>query len=359
MITKAEKHNRMRIASVASAMPEYYYSQQQIFEALCEHWRGKLDKPDVLERLHQRVSVDGRHLACPIEDYTAMDTWGKANDRWIDVAVDLGQRSVTTALERAGRKKEEIGAMITVSVTGIAAPSIDAKLSNAMDLPLDMRRTPIFGLGCVAGAAGIGQAADYVRAYPDRIAILLSVELCSLTWQRMDLSVANMIASGLFADGSAAVVVTGDKLQADGPEIVDYRSSLYRDTEYLMGWDISEEGFQIVLSPEVPDAVFRNFPRDVDSFLANHGMTRKDIGSWIMHTGGPKVLDACSSSLGLPREAFERSWDCLRRKGNMSSASVLLVLEDFMMNNRPASGTYSILAAVGPGFCSEVVLLRW
>jgi len=340
-------------------MPKWYYSQQKIFETLCQHWKDKLEKPDVLERLHKRVGVEGRHLAYPIEDYASINTWGDANNRWIKAAVDLGGRAVTEALARAGRKKEEIGAMITVSVTGISAPSLDAKLSNSMDLPLDMRRTPIFGLGCVAGASGIGQAADYVRAYPDRIAVLLSVELCSLTWQRMDLSVANMIASGLFADGSAAVVVAGDNVKAEGPEILGYQSSFYRNTEHLMGWDISEEGFQIVLSPDVPEAVHKNFPGDVDRFLAAHGMQRSDIGAWIMHTGGPKVLDACAESLGLSREAFAPSWDCLRRAGNMSSASVLLVLEDFMLKHRPAPGTYSILAAVGPGFCSELVLLRW
>lgn len=340
-------------------MPQWYYSQQEILQALREHWKDSLEKPDVLERLHQRVSVEGRHLAYPIEDYASIHTWGDANDRWIKAGVELGERAITEALKRARRKKEEIGAMITVSVTGIAAPSLDAKLSNVMDLPLDMRRTPIFGLGCVAGAAGIGQSADYVCAYPDRIAVLLSVELCSLTWQRADLSVANMISSGLFADGSAAVVIAGDNVKADGPEILGHRSSLYRDTESLMGWDISERGFQIVLSPEVPNAVYQNFPGDVDIFLAEHGMKRADIGTWIMHTGGPKVLDACAESLGLTREAFALSWDCLRRSGNMSSASVLLVLEDVMQNHRPAAGTYSILAAVGPGFCSELVLLRW
>jgi len=349
----------MRIASVASAMPKWYYSQQKIFETLCEHWKDKLERPDVLERLHQRVGVEGRHLAYPIDEYATIETWGDANDRWIKAAVELGERAVTTALERAGRSKDEIGAMIAVSVTGIAAPSLDARLSNVMDLPLGMRRTPIFGLGCVAGAAGIGQAADYVQAYPDRIAVLLSVELCSLTWQRMDLSVANMIASGLFADGSAAVVITGDKVKADGPEILGHRSSFYRDTEHLMGWDISEEGFQIVLSPDVPDAIHKHFPQDVDSFLADYGMKRSDIGTWIMHTGGPKVLDASSEALGLPREAFAPSWESLRNNGNMSSSSVLLVLEDYMLNLHPAPGSYSILAAMGPGFCSELVLLRW
>lgn len=349
----------MKIASVASAMPKWYYSQQKIYQTLCEHWKGKLDRPEVLERLHQRVAVDGRHLAYPIEEYASIETWGDANDRWIRAAVELGQRAISGALERAGRGKEEIRALIDISVTGIAAPSLDAKLSNAMDLPLDMRRTPIFGLGCIGGAAAISQAADYVRAYPDQVAVVLSVELCSLTWQRIDLSVANMIASGLFSDGSAAVVVTGDQLDANGPEILGHRSSLYRNTEELMGWDISEQGFQIVLSPEVPNAVRQHFPRDVDDFLSQHGMTRNDIGTWIMHTGGPKVLDACTESLGLTREAFAASWDCLRRMGNMSSASVLLVLEDFMLNRRPPAGTHSILAAVGPGFSSEMVLLRW
>ncbi len=349
----------MRIASVARSMPKWYYSQQKIFETLCQHWKDDLDKPDVLERMHQRVGVEGRHLAYPIDEYASIDTWGDANNRWIKAAVELGEGAVSLALERAGRKKEEIGAMITVSVTGIAAPSLDAKLSNVMDLPLAMRRTPIFGLGCVAGAAGIGQAADYVRAYPDRIAVLLSVELCSLTWQRMDLSVANMIASGLFADGSAAVVVVGDQVKADGPEILAHKSSFYRNTEHLMGWDISEEGFQIVLSPEVPDAIHKHFPHDVDTFLSEHGLKRSDIGTWIMHTGGPKVLDASAEALGLPREAFALSWESLRNNGNMSSASVLLVLEDYMLNHRPAPGTYSILAAMGPGFCSELVLLRW
>lgn len=340
-------------------MPQWYYSQQKIYETLCEHWKDKLEKPDVLERLHQRVGVEGRHLAYPIDEYASIDTWGDANDRWIKAAVELGERAVTKALERAGRQKEEIGAMIAVSVTGIAAPSLDARLSNVMGLPLGMRRTPIFGLGCVAGAAGIGQAADYVQAYPNGIAVLLSVELCSLTWQRMDLSVANMIASGLFADGSAAVVITGDNVASDGPEILGHRSSFYRNTEHLMGWDISEEGFQIVLSPEVPDAIHKHFPTDVDSFLADHGLKRSDIGTWIMHTGGPKVLDASSEAMGLPREAFAPSWESLRNNGNMSSTSVLLVLEDYMLNRRPPKGSYSILAAMGPGFCSELVLLRW
>ena len=349
----------MRILSVASAMPQYSYSQQEIFQELCNHWQGQLEHPEVLERLHQRVGVEHRHLAYPLEEYRQIQTWGQANDRWIRAGLELGDRAISTALERAGRKTADISALLTVSVTGIAAPSLDAKLTNRMGLPLDMRRTPIFGLGCVAGAAGIAQAADYVQAYPDRIAVLLSVELCSLTWQRKDISVANMIASGLFADGAAAVVVAGDHVAGAGPEILAHRSSFYANSEHLMGWDISEEGFQIVLSPDVPEIVQQNLPRDVDGFLAEHNLRRKDIGSWIMHTGGPKILDAGAEALGLTRADFAPSWECLRRAGNMSSASVLLVLEDFLYNIRPPAGSYSVLGAMGPGFCAELVLLRW
>jgi alkylresorcinol/alkylpyrone synthase len=230
-----------------------------------------------------------------------------------------------------------------------------------MSLPTNIRRIPIFGLGCVAGAAGLAQAAEYVRAYPDRMAVLLSVELCSLTWQREDLSIANLIASGLFGDGAAAVLVSGSNTghAATGPEIIASQSSFYPDTEGVMGWDISEKGFQIVLSPDVPRVIKENLPRDMDAFLSGNGLKRKDIGSWVLHTGGPKVLQATAEALELPDEACAASWDCLRRVGNLSSTSVLMVLEDVMLNRRPAPGTYGILAAMGPGFCSELVLLRW
>jgi alkylresorcinol/alkylpyrone synthase len=295
----------------------------------------------------------------PFAGYADLTRWGEANRIWLEKAEELGEQAIDRALERAGMGRERIDALLTVSVTGIASPSLDAHLANRMHLRGDIRRTPIFGLGCVAGAAGIAQAADYVRAYPDRVAVLLSVELCSLTWQRNDLSIANLISSGLFADGAAAVVVAGGKIVADGPEIVDAVSSFYRNTEDAMGWDISEEGFRIVLSPEVPAIIRAKLPGDVDAFLCRHGLTRNDIGNWVLHTGGPKVLDAMAESLGLDRSACAASWNSLREVGNLSSASVLLVLEDVMLHQRPAPGTWGLLAAMGPGFCAQLVLLRW
>lgn len=349
----------MKIASVASALPPYRYSQQEVFTALARHWQAKLENPQLLARFHQRVGVGMRHFVLPLDGYDDLTKWGDANRIWLEKAEELGEQAITTALERAGMDRSRISALLTVSVTGIASPSLDAHLTNRMGLPSDIRRTPMFGLGCVAGAAGIAQAADYVRAYPDRMAVLLSVELCSLTWQRGDLSIANLIASGLFGDGSAAVVVVGDAIAADGPEIVDTLSAFYPDTEEAMGWDISEEGFRIVLSPDVPAIIRANLPRDVDALLSRHGLQRGDVGSWVLHTGGPKVLEAMADSLGVDRETCAASWDSLHEVGNLSSASVLLVLEEVMQKRRPAPGTWGVLAALGPGFCSQLVLLRW
>jgi len=348
-----------RIAGVAGAFPRNYYRQEEIVAALRRHWSDKLNNPDVLDRLHMRVGVDGRHLTLPTEAYDDLNTWGKCNNVWIDTAEELAEQSICRALSRAGMHEGDLDAIFFVSVTGIASPSIDARLINRMNLRTDIKRNPIFGLGCVAGAAGIARAADYVRAYPDQVAVLVSVELCSLTWQRGDVSVPNLISSGLFGDGSAAVIVAGSDRAAPGPEVIANRSSFYRNTEYVMGWDISEEGFRIVLSAEVPDMVRKHLARDVDGFLADHGLQRSDIGSWIMHTGGPKVLEATQDALELPEGALENSWESLRRVGNLSSTSVLLVLDEFMNRQRPAPGSYSILAAMGPGFCAELVLLRW
>jgi len=194
----------------------------------------------------------------------------------------------------------DLAALFVVSVTGIASPSLDARLVNRMSLSPNIKRIPIFGLGCVAGAAGIARTADYVRAFPGDVAALLSVELCSLTLQRDDLSMANLISSGLFGDGAAAVIVTGAERMAEGPQILATRSVFYPDTEHVMGWDISEKGFQIVLSADVPELVRRHLARDVDAFLEDMGLERNNIGRWILHTGGPKVLEATAEALGLP-----------------------------------------------------------
>jgi len=359
----------MRIASVASAFPENYYKQELLVEALKNDWRSRLTNPDILDRLDDSMKVDGRFTVEKIEFYEQMFTWGQANNCWIKHSLDLGEKALCRALARAGLEPEDLSAIFVTSVTGIAAPSIDARLVNRMGLSPNIKRIPIFGLGCVAGAAGISRAADYVHGYKDQAAALLSIELCSLTLQRDDLSMAHLISALLFGDGAAATIVVGSEMKFNGngngshgpkgPEIVATKSIFYPNTERVMGWDISEKGFRIVLSPEVPDTVVKHLGADVDEFLGEQGLKRSDIKSWVMHTGGPKVLEATEVALGLTSKDLEASWNCLRKVGNISSTSVLLVLEDVYMHRRPAPGTMSILAAMGPGFCSELVLLRW
>jgi alkylresorcinol/alkylpyrone synthase len=349
----------MRVAAVGRAFPPNYYDQEALLEALRQRWSHQLFNPERLERLHRKVLVGGRHLALPMEEYAGLTTWGKANDAWIRVAQEVGAAAVADALGRAGLAAAEVDALIFVTVTGVATPSIDARLMNRLRLPARVKRLPIFGLGCVAGAAGVARAADYVRAFPEQVAVLLSVELCSLTLQPQDLSIPNLIATGLFGDGAAAVVVVGEGRRAEGPCIVATRSVFYPDSERVMGWDISERGFAIVLSADVPDVVRRHLRGDVDAFLGEHGLRRADIASWVCHPGGPKVLEAMEEALELPDGALALTWDSLREVGNLSSTSVLLVLADTLESHRPSAGSWGLLLAMGPGFCSELVLLRW
>lgn len=348
----------MRLAAVGTALPPHYYDQEALLAAFRRHWATRHFNLDRLEQLHRAVAVGGRHLALPMERYESLSSWGEANDAWIEVAQEVGGRAVVQALERAGLGPADVDALIFVTVTGVATPSIDARLVNRLGLPPRVKRMPIFGLGCVAGAAGVARAADYVRAFPDQVAVLLSVELCSLTLQREDLSIPNLIASGLFGDGAAAVVVTGAARAGGGPRVVATRSVFYPDTEEVMGWSISERGFGIVLSAGVPDMVRDHLRGDVDGFLAEHGLTRADIATWIAHPGGPRVLEALQQALELPEAALERTWRSLREVGNLSSTSILLVLEE-VLREPPTAGSWGLMTAMGPGFCSELVLLRW
>src|SRR5450432_1953572 len=349
----------MQIVSAGTAFPANKYDQQAITARLQQQWSQQLPRPETLSRLHTRCGVETRNLVLPLEAYANVNSWGKANDIWIEAAQTLGRDAICRAITPAGLMPHDIDALFFVSVTGVASPSIDARLVNRMNLSPRIKRVPMFGLGCVAGAAGLARAADYVRAFPDQIAVVLSVELCSLTWQRDDMSVANMISTGLFGDGAAAAVVAGSDTDFQGPQIVATKSVFYPGSEEVMGWDISETGFHIVLSPDVPKVIRENLGSDVDLFLADSGLHRNDIASWIIHTGGPKILEAVEDSLELPPDALEVSWECLRRVGNLSSASVLVVLQEVLAHRRGEPGSYSILAAMGPGFCSELLLLRW
>lgn len=349
----------MKIASVGEAFPAHYYPQEQLLQAFKQVWSQRLFNQERLESLHRNVLVGGRYLALPIDEYSNLENWGQANDAWIRVSQDIGEQAVRKALDRAGLEPADVDCLVFVSVTGVATPSIDARLINRLGLSPRVKRLPIFGLGCVAGAAGISRVADYVKAYPEEVAVLLSVELCSLTLQLGNLSIPNLISSGLFGDGAAAVVMVGNGRRAPGPRVVATRSVFYPDSERVMGWDISEMGFQVVLSAEVPEVVRRHLRRDVDEFLADQGVDREQIVSWVAHPGGPKVLTALEETLELEPDALQLTRQSLERVGNLSSTSVLLVLEETMRSRRPEPGSLGMLLAMGPGFCSELVLLEW
>jgi alkylresorcinol/alkylpyrone synthase len=280
---------RMKIAGVASALPEHLYHQEEITDALAEHWGERLSAPEALRRIHSRVGVDMRHLAFSLEQYGQFKTWGQSNRAWLKVAEDLGTTAIDAVLKHTRLVRADIDALYTVSITGVASPSLDARLINRMGLRSDVKRTPIFGLGCVGGAVGLVRAADYIRAFPDQIAVLLAVEVCSLTIQLDDLSTANMIAIGLFGDGAVAALLTGEARTCDGPEIVRTKSVFYPETEDMMGWDISEKGLRIVLSPKLPELIKKRLAADVDSFLGESGVGREEIGSWVIQIGRAHV----------------------------------------------------------------------
>lgn len=350
----------MRIVGVGSSFPVNRYSQDAITDALSAYWSDRLgERTALLRRIHSRAGVKWRHLAFPFDCYHQFKSWGETNRAWFEVAEELGASAIRAALARAGLAPDDIDALYVTSITGIASPSLDARLINQMGLRRDLKRTPIFGLGCVAGATGLTRAADYVLAYPNQVAAVLAVEICSLTIRRDDLSTANLVATGIFGDGAAAVLVAGAGRDLQGPRIIAHRSVFYRDSEDIMGWDISENGFSIVLSQRLPELIKDNLANDVDRFLADHGLTRRDIGSWVFHPGGPRVLEAVEAALNLHDRELRLSWESLERIGNLSSASVLCVLEDTFTHHRPAPGTMGLIAAMGPGFCSELILARW
>lgn len=353
-----------RVIAVAPALPVHRYEQRVLTDAFAEVVLPPGADRRVLDRLHEATSVRSRHLALPLEAYRDLTGFGAANDTFLDVATELGERAVREALSRAGLVASDVDVVMSTTVTGVAAPSLEARLVPRLGLRRDVRRLPLFGLGCVAGAAGIARLHDLLRGDPDAVAVLLSVELCSLTIQRDDTSMANLVGSGLFGDGAAAVVVVGERrARALGvtarPQVVATRSTFYPGTERVMGWDVGGSGFRIVLAASVADVVEEHLGHDVTAFLGDHDLKVADVGTWVAHPGGPKVLHAMARTLGLADDAFDRTWRSLAQVGNLSSASVLHVLADTLDAPTPPAGSYGVLLAMGPGFCSELVLLRW
>ncbi len=349
------------IRAIGRALPEHRYASETLSAALWGEWGGSPHERARFARIHRATGVRARHLALPLEEYRDLRSFAASNDAWTRCATDLGGRALEGALARAGLRVEDVDHVFFNTVTGVASPSIDVKLINRLGLRTDVKRTPMFGLGCVGGAAGLARAADYLRAFPDEVAVLLSVELCSLTLQLHDRSIANVIATALFGDGAAAVVLSGARRAHDcpTPRVVASRSLFFRDTEEMMGWNVGDTGFQVVLTAGIPDLIRTHLRAAADAFLLAHGLRRGDVRHWIAHTGGPKVLRAIEDTLELPDDALARSWRSLEDVGNLSSASVLFVAADLLDTSAGRPGDYGVLLSLGPGFCGELVLVRW
>jgi alkylresorcinol/alkylpyrone synthase len=356
----------MKIVSAQIELPGPRWSQAVLLQELESSWTGKVSDRErsLLARLAKSSGVLSKHLAMAPEEYRVQSDFTARNKVFLEAGQKLAVAVIARALRDAGIQGSDVDAIFFTTVTGIAVPSLDARVASQLGFREDIVRVPLFGLGCVGGAAGLARVHDYLRAWPGKIAVLLSVELCSLTLQLDDLSPESIVASTLFGDGATAVVCAGDKhtlATKKGLRSLATVSRLYPDSGHIMGWDVGSHGFKILLDPGVPQIIERYFADDTRNFLGAHGVSVDGISDWICHPGGPKVLRAIESSLALPADALKHSWEQLESMGNLSSSSVLAILKS-TMDSVPAGskdGKYALISAMGPGFCSELVLCQW
>jgi alkylresorcinol/alkylpyrone synthase len=357
------------IISTKTGFPEHYYPQDTLLATAQQEW--KLQRPSIakpLEQFYTNVQVKGRYLAWSLGRYKERTTFEERNDAYIETALELGEQTICDLLDQVQISPQDIDQLTVISTTGIAVPSLDARLMNRIPFSRHMKRLPLFGLGCMGGAAGIARTADYLQGHPQEAVILFAVELCSLTIQRDDLSLANLVASGLFGDGAAAVLMVGDDHpQAQRveraqplPRVIDSQSHFFPETEHIMGWDVTNSGFKVMLSADIAGLAQSEVRPILEAFLGGHGLTIAAIDHWLVHPGGPRVIQALEAGLGLSDEALALSWECLAEVGNISSASVLLILDKTMKRLPYAKpGEYGVMMAMGPGFSAELVLLKW
>ena len=355
-----------RLVALATARPGHVVRQEDARALVTALFRNRLTAEDQrLFAVFENTGIERRHICMPLEWYAGDHDFGARNDLYVKHALALAGEAIGTALANAGLGPRDVDHLVFVSSTGVATPSLDARLANTLGLRGDVRRTPIWGLGCAGGAAGLARARDFALADPGACVVLVALELCSLTFQREEVTRRNLVATSLFSDGAAAALVLGAEAtrgRAAPParplELVAARSTLWPGTLDVMGWEVDATGLHVVFSRDIPSIV-RDWVRpNVDAFLAAHGLSLETLTHVIAHPGGPKVLAAYAEALGLPPAAFRHAAAVLRESGNMSSPTCLFVLERALAAGDIRAGDSAILAALGPGFASEIVLMR-
>jgi len=346
------------VAATATALPPHVISRDDV-----KYYMGRVfDIPErrleAMMSIVDNAQVHRRHVIFPLEYTVEPRSLEKTNQEYMEHAIVLGQRAAEQCLERAGMAAGDIDLIITVSCTGFMIPSLDAHLINRMGFRSDVRRMPFTELGCAAGAMAIGRASDFLQAYPGANVLILAVELPSLTFQRKDISQANLISSILFGDGAAAVIVSG-KPHGRGPRILTSETYTFPDSLDAMGFDLRDSGFHILLSKDVPEMIGAKIEELVDSFLSRHGQTRQSIRGWILHPGGSRLLGNVETALGLTKCQTQPSWDILGNVGNLSSATILFILQEWLEKRPLQKDEIAFAAAFGPGFSAEFLLLQW
>ncbi len=346
------------VVSVSAVTGPHLHSQADIAATIAPLLTSDDARAAAARRLADAAGVRTRGLALPLTAYADLDGFGAANEAFVRVGQELAERVVVDALSRAGLTPADVDVLVFTTVTGVSAPSLDALVALRLGMRPDVRRVPSFGLGCAGGAGALGIGHELLAARPRGVAVVLSVELCSLTLQRED-TTANLVAAGLFGDGAAAAVLVGaHHPAARGPQVVDAAAGLYPGTADQLGWAVRDSGFGIVLSPGLPALIEAHLADDVAAFLEPHDLKPRDVATWTVHAGGPRILDAVRAALDLDPDALAASRASLARAGNLSSASVLGVLATHLAEPHEP-GSAGVVMAFGPGIGVELVLVRW
>ncbi|MFD2371212.1 type III polyketide synthase [Brevibacillus sp. GCM10020057] len=351
-----------RIEAVATAVPPHEVSQEESMRLARRLFQVAYPDIDRLLGVFGNSQIRKRHFCMPLDWYEKERPFAEKNRLYVENAVELAAEAAQKCMGKAGLAPEDIDCLMFVSSTGIATPSLDSRLVNRLRLRPDVTRVPLWGLGCAGGAMGLSRACEYTQAYPDRRVLLLSVELCGLTFIRQDMSKSNLVATCLFGDGAAAVLVEGDDVRssASRPTRLRFRAArttTWPDTLDVMGWELTEPGLKVVFSRDIPTLILQSMKDNVDRFLSPHQTSVDRLRHFLFHPGGAKVLTAYQRSLGLSADATRLSAEVLHSFGNMSSPTVLFVLEKSMEQDWEA-GDLGLLAALGPGFSSEMLLLE-